>query len=161
MTPEYEIQMTALLARLGADDPQSFLSSEKRENIPQIAHFLFVHEVRKILAQLQVDAPNWNASPQQTTPEQVLRDGIAAARALETTGVSRKQLNSVYQLGVCDALSRMLNLISGSYTTEGESEPLAPSWCLVESAQKSDDQTEQRRIIGGAHEYFEALYPSD
>ncbi len=153
--------MTALLNRLGADDAASFLLSEQRENIPQVAHFLFVHEVRKILAQLHMETPDWNASPRQTSPERVMRAGDEAARELKLAGASPAQIDAIYRRGVCDALARMLGLLDGTYAIDAEDEPLAPLWRLVETVRKPGAEISTGRTIGGSHEYFEALYPDD
>ena len=86
---------------------------------------------------------------------------MVAVSALKESGVSQEQLNAIYRLGVCHALFRMLGLIDGTYATEAENEPLAPGWQLLESTENVEGNRSTGRIIGGAHEYFEALYPND
>jgi hypothetical protein len=159
MDKHYKEHMVALLENLGADRPKSFLSSEEKENIPQVAHFLFVHEARKILAQSRCDGKV--SVPQEVNPDAVIRQGETAMQEVNESGASLRLLSDIYQAGACAAIFEMLNLLDGTFATDGEEETVAPHWALMEVIGKLGEGKLTGRTIGGTHEYFFCLYDTD
>ena len=51
---------------------------------------------------------------------------------LNEAGVTLRQINHIYQAGACAAIFEMLNLLDGTFATNGEVKPTAPRWALME-----------------------------
>jgi hypothetical protein len=163
MEKEYKERMIALLTKLGADNPQSWLQSEERENIAQTARFLFLHEVRKILDQSSVAEVGgaWRQSPERQSPDEAQALGEKALAELTASGTDEELLNAIYRAGASSALFAILNLLDGTYATESESEPLAPRWVLMEIVGSIDQSHLTGRVVDGTHESFQSLYKTD
>ena len=163
MDKDYKERMLALLTRLNADNPQSWLASEEQENIAQTARFLFLHEVRKILDQSSIAGVggSYLPTPERQSPDVIQRQGESAFAELTATGADARLLNAIYRAGACEALWEMLNLLDGTFATENETEALAPDWALMEVVGQLGEGRLTGRIVDGVHESFGSMYATD
>jgi len=115
-------------ARLGADDPEGWASSEVDENIPQLGRFVFLRAVWR-------EIERW-------------RDHDAVARLSDDASDESVQLAAqAAARAALDVASAIVQLIDNEEDIES-SEPL-PGWLLVECGA---DGKPTGRVLGGLHE---------
>ena len=144
-------ELTALFRKLGADDPEGWARSQIRENIPQLARFLFLKQAWKLV--LSEDDRNWISEARQVDPNGSGGDiGPAIARILAAGGdeddltkiVRVKQWELLF--GLCYLLDDPLYLRDDCEVIEKEAGDIF--WCLFQV----DDSCHPIAEIGGLHE---------
>jgi hypothetical protein len=120
-------------AALGADDPDSWASSEIAENIPQLARFRFLRGMWAI-----VDEHGPSTGPTHEA-------GEAAKERLLALGAEPDDLRAIARMAAFDALSSALYFLDDP----GDDEvPDLPGWALMETS--GGELT--GRLVQGLHE---------
>lgn len=118
---------------LGADDPDSWASSEITENIPQLARFRFLRGMWSI-----VDGHGPSTGPAHEA-------GDAARKRLLALGAAPEDLRAIARTAAFDALFSALCFLDDP----GDDEvPGLPGWALVETS--GGEPT--GRLVQGLHE---------
>lgn len=161
-------RMIALLAQFHADDPVSWVSSEMREGIPQVARFMFLHGVRQYVLEdksfVQGEGNTGNqyypfAFSDENTPEhnststERIDSGLAAFYRLVEAGVDRQELVRVARAAIAMTVFAFIDYLDNLQEFEWEHLEDAPNWSLRE--------TGTGRGMGGLHESFGSLYDTD
>lgn len=154
-------RLIAILERFGANNPVSWVSSEMRENIPQVARFLFLHEVRSQLINkfnyrriLDEDEANLH-------PEEIEMKGDEAHNRLLNAGANPDDLERVARAAACMAVQEFIGLLDGLLESEAEDIEDAPRWILAEVAGPIGQAKLSGRCLDGLHESFYSLYQTD
>jgi hypothetical protein len=120
-------------AALGADDPDSWASSEITENIPQLARFRLLRGMWAI-----VDEQGPSTGPTHEA-------GDAAQNRLLALGAEPEDLRAIARMAAFDALSSALYFLDDP----GDDEvPDLPGWALMETS--GGEPT--GRLVQGLHE---------
>ena len=154
-------RMVALLARFGADDPVSWVRSEMQENIPQVAKFLFLHEIRSRLVRDFSYGGSTRPEAPQLNPAQIEARGEEAYRRLLDSGASPKDIEDVTRDAACRTVWEFISLLDGVLESEYDDIEDAPRWVLAEVTGPLEDSKLTGRCLDGLHESFGALYPTD
>jgi hypothetical protein len=130
-----------------------------RENIPQVARFLFLHEVRsqlinKLTYRRALDEANLH-------PEEIEAKGDEAHRRLIDTGANPNDLERVARASACMAVREFISLLDGLLESEADDIEDAPRWILAEVTGPIGEAELTGRYLDGLHESFRSLYPSD
>ena len=154
-------RLIALLERFGADDPVGWVASEMTENIPQVARFLFLHEIRsRIINQYSYDGRT-EPIPTNMRPADVQAKGEAAYQRLVDAGADPKDIEAVAHGEVCRTVWDFICLLDGVLGSEYEDIEDAPRWMLAEVTGPLGEGEFTGRCLDGLHESFAGLYPID
>ncbi len=153
-------RLIAILERFGADDPASWVSSEMREDIPQVARFLFLHEVRTKLI------GNFGSRKSADTdskrhPDEIMAAGNDARNRLIKSGVSADDLDRVAHAAACESVFDFISLLDGLEESEIDDLEDAPRWVVAEVAGPIGESKLTGRCLDGLHESIITLYPTD
>lgn len=148
-----------ILEQFGAEDPISWVHSEMTEDMPQVATFLFLHEVRTKFVNATINRTLENEEP-NLHPAKVEERGTAAFDRLIAAGANAEDLE-LFARGVASSTAEnfILMLDGGEESVTDELED-APHWILAEiDADDEDDLS--GRVLDSLHENFGNLYLSD
>jgi hypothetical protein len=151
----------ALLERFGADDPVSWVSSEMRDNIPQVARFLFLHEIRSQLINNYSYGGNQQPVPTNLHPREIEVKGDEAYRRLLDTGANQHDIEDVARGEACRTVWEFICLLDGVLESEYDDIEGAPRWKLAEVTGPLEQSELSGRCLDALHESFGNLYPTD
>jgi hypothetical protein len=158
--PRTEKELTELFRKLGAQDPESWASSQLQEGIPQLQRFLWLREAWKLI--VPDDNYDWMAAEikrAETSPNDPYSGvGLALKQCLER-GIDKEALNEIVrgkQAEFLFALCYMLedpnlpekevkNLCWGLFETDEEGNPVGPIGGLHESVLETDPTGREMR----------------
>jgi hypothetical protein len=144
-------ELTALFRKLGAEDPEGWARSQIRENIPQLARFLFLRQAWKLV--VKEDDREWISEQRRVDPNGPGGDiGPAIARILAAGG-DENDLTKVVRVmqwdilfGLCYLLDNPDHLRDDREIIEKEAGNIA--WCLFQI----DENCQPIAEVGGLHE---------
>lgn len=153
-------KLIAILKRYGASGPLGWVGSEMRENIPQVARFLILREIRAVMDRLPfADLPV--AQKSAATIEKTLdltkidQDGQAAFQRLADSGANIEDVLRVARAVNVQAVLDMIRILDEGYDSPSEDETLG--WALAET----DNYELTGRFINALHENILDLYEGD
>ena len=156
-------QKIEILKKFNADDPLSWVSSEMRENIPQVARFLFLHRVRSEV----LNGYNLFSIPEDADFEKSLSPiarmeiGEEAYKRLIASGVNQEDLVRIARAAACSTTFKFVEMLDGISYSDFDNVPNSPNWELMEIVEENDKRELTGRILGGLHESVWDLYPED
>jgi hypothetical protein len=153
-----------ILKKFNADDPLGWVSSEMRENIPQVARFLFLHRVRSevLNGYLQFAIPENAEFEKSLSPLARMKVGEEAFNRLIESGINREDLIRVARAAACRATFNFVEMLDGvTFPDEFEDLYNAPSWSIMEIVEENGKRKLTGRILDGLHESICGLYPED
>ena len=156
-------QKIEILKQFNADDPLGWVSSEMRENIPQVARFLFLHRVRSevLNGYLPFALPESMDFEKSLPPLKRLQVGEEAFTRLIASGVNREDLIRIARAAACSAIFNFVEMLDGISYSDNDNAVDSPNWALMEIVKENDKQESTGRILGGLHESIWGLYPED
>jgi len=156
-------QKIEILKQFNADDPLGWVSSEMRENIPQVARFLFLHRVRSevLNGYLPFALPESMDFEKSLPPLKRLQVGEEAFTRLIASGVNREDLVRIARAAACSAAFNFVEVLDGISCSDNDNAVDSPNWALMEIVKENDKQESTGRILGGLHESIWGLYPED
>lgn len=153
--------MIALLERFGADDPLGWVSSEMQEDIPQVARFLFLHEIRSRLINNYSYGGLVEPVATDLHPTEIEAKGEEAYRRLLANGADRKDIEDVARGEACRTVWEFISLLDGVIESEYDDIEDAPRWQLAEVTGPLEESELTGRCLDSLHESFNSLYPTD
>jgi hypothetical protein len=154
-------RMIALLERFGADNPASWVRSEMQENIPQVACFLFLHEIRsQIVNQFRYDGSPEPDAP-ALHPSEIETKGDEAYQRLLDAGASQDDLEAVAHSAACRTVWEFISRLDGVLGSEYNDIEDAPRWALAEVTGPLGEAELTGRCLDSLHESYGSLYPTD
>ena len=156
-------QKIEILKKFNAKNPLSWVSSEMRENIPQVARFLFLHRVRSdvINGYLPFSIPE-NADFEKSLPPITrIEIGEEAFNRLIASGINQADLVRIARAAACSATFNFVEMLDGISYSDVETVPTSPTWELMEVVEENDKRELTGRILDGLHESIFGLYPED
>lgn len=154
-------RMIVILERFGANDPVSWVSSEMREDIPQVARFLFLHEIRSRLLNPFSYGRSLPPGTPDMHPAEMEAKGDQAYQRLLDAGANADDLEDVARGAASKTVHEFISRLDGVYESEYESIEDAPRWILAEVTGPLEDSELTGRCLDGLHESFYDLYPTD
>ena len=154
-------RMIALLERFGANDPVGWVASEMRENIPQVARFLFLHEMRGQLIDNYSYGGRTEPVPTNMRPAEVEAKGEEAYRRLLDAGADPKDIAEVAHGEVCRTVWDFICQLDGVLGSEYDDIEDAPRWTLAEVTGSLGEGEFTGRCLDSLHENFASLYLTD
>ncbi len=157
-------QKIEILKQFNADDPLGWVSSEMRENIPQVARFLFLHRVRSevLNGYLQFAIPENPEFEKSLPPFARMKVGEEAFNRLIESGVNREDLVRVARAAACRATLNFVEMLDGvTFPDEFEELNNAPDWAIMEIVEENGKRKFTGRMLDGLHESVFGLYPDD
>jgi hypothetical protein len=154
-------RMIALLERFGAKNPVRWVSSEMRENIPQVARFLFLHQIRSQLINNYSYGGLQEPVPINMRPAEIEAKGEEAYRRLIDSGANQKDIEDVARGEVGRTVWDFICLLDGVLESEYDDIDDAPRWMLAEVTGPIGEGELTGRCLDGLHESFGGLYPID
>ena len=140
-------QLTALFQKLGADDPESWASSQIEEGIPQLARFLFLRQAwRRIVEEGDSSWIEYALQRAQTHPNEPYAGVGHALRKLRARGATDEEITDVVRGMQAQVLFSFCYLLEDPCDVEPEVANVA--WALVQV----DDDGNVLGNIGGLHE---------
>jgi hypothetical protein len=91
-----EQELTALFARLGADDPAGWAGSQIREGIPQLARFLFLRQAWKLV--VPEDDNTWISRQEDVNPNGPGGAIVPALARLKARGVDKADITTIVRI---------------------------------------------------------------
>jgi hypothetical protein len=158
-------QKVALLQRFNAVEPLAWVESELRENIPQVARFLFLHLVRAevVNGALPFHAPEHEDFEKSVPVLERQTRGEQAYERLVAQGANVEDLVRIARAAGVAAMFSFLGLLDGDWGDEGSAIyqlQEAPAWGLMEF-RKGEEPVATGRELDGLHESVCSLYPED
>ena len=144
-------QKIRILKKFNADDPLGWVSSEMRENIPQVTHFLFLHRVRSevLNGYIQFTIPENPEFEKSVPPLARMKVGEEAFNRLVESGVNREDLVRVARAAACTATINFVEMLDGvSFPDEFENLENAPDWAIMEIVEENNKRKFTGRMIG-------------
>src|SRR5262249_5093102 len=138
-----------------------WVSSEMQENIPQVARFLFLHEVRSQLVKKFTYRGELGEEEANLHPEEIESKGDEAHRRLIDAGANPDDLERIARAAACMAVHGFISLLDGLLESEAKDIEGAPRWTLAEVIGPIGQAQLTGRCLDGLHEDFESLYSSD
>ena len=156
-------QKLAILRQFNANDPLGWVSSEMRENIPQVARFLFLHRVRSevINGHLQFTIPENVDSGKSLSPLKQLQVGEEAFNRLVASGVNQEDLIQVARATACRTALNFVEMLDGVSYSDIDTIANVPSWSIMETVEENNERKLTGRTLDGLHESIFGLYPED
>ena len=157
-------QKIEILKKFNADDPLGWVSSEMRENIPQVARFLFLHRVRSevLNGYYQFTIPGNPEFENSLPPLMRMKVGEEAFNRLIESGVNREDLVRVARAVACRATINFVEMLDGvTFPDEFEDLEYAPDWAIMEIIEENGKRKFTGRMLDGLHESIFGLYPED
>ncbi len=157
-------QKVEILKRFNAEDPLGWVSSEMRENIPQVARFLFLHRVRSEVLDgyFQFSVPESPDFEKSLPPLVRMKVGEEAFNRLIASGVDREDLVRVARAAACRTVINFVEMLDGvTFSEELEGLSHAPDWAIMEIVEEKNERRLTGRILDGLHESVFDLYPED
>jgi hypothetical protein len=144
-------ELTALFRKLGADDPEGWARSQIREDIPQLARFLFLRQAWKLV--VSEDDREWISAAQGDDPNAPGGDlGPAIGRILAAGG-AESDLTKIVRVmqwkllfGLCYLLDDPDHMRDECEIFEKEARDIL--WCLFQV----DENDHPVAVVGGLHE---------
>ena len=153
-------RLRAVFARLGADAPEAWASSEIQEDFPQLACFLIL---RRLWSE-QIDTyranPRWSdivVQAARRNPTGAFADAGQALERLLELGAERTDIASIARVVAYETVFGVLELIDEGRDPELPSSDNLPGWLLVENDLTKGPTS---RVIDGLHESLLSLDPS-
>jgi hypothetical protein len=141
--PHTEIaELTARMRELGANDPESWASSQIKENIAQQARYLLLRQL-------------WARGIDGWRDHAALRRVPVTARLLDNNA-DPYDLSQALRLAAYEAVFALLSVLDEGHDPEAPDD--APGWQLMETDATSGELT--GRDVGGLHESILSLDPS-
>ena len=154
-------RMIALLEQFGAKDPVGWVRSEMQEDIPQVARFLFLHEIRSQLVDNYTYGGLTEPVPTHLRPAEIEAKGEEAYKRLIEAGANPHDIEDVGRGEACRTVWNFLCLLDGVLESEYEDIEDAPRWMLSEVTGPIGEGELTGRCLDGVHENFSSLYPTD
>ncbi len=156
-------RMIEVMRTLGADDPEGWVGSEIRGNIPQLARFLVLRRLWPEVIDRYRNHPSWiddQILQSEADPTGYFADAGLALRRMRAAGVSEKDIASVARMVAYEAVFGVLDVIDEGY--DPELEEAHPTWALPgwELVEVPADERQTRRHVGGLHESILSMDPS-
>lgn len=152
-------ELTALFRKLGADDPEGWARSQIREDIPQLARFLFLAQAWKMV--VSEDDREWISEQRRVDPNGPGGDiGPAIARILAAGG-AESDLTKIVRVmqwkllfGLCYLLDDPEHMRDDFGPVKKEVEDIL--WCLFQVDENGRPVAE----IGALHEFVLETEPT-
>jgi hypothetical protein len=156
-------QKIAILKQFNADDPLGWVASEMRENIPQVARFLFLHRIRSevLNGHLHFTLPENADFEKSLPPLKRLEVGGDAYRRLIASGANQEDLVRVARAATCSAVLNLVEMLDGVSYSDVDTIDNAPNWSIMETIEENDEWKLTGRTLDGLHESIFGLYPED
>ena len=152
-------RLVALLGRLGAADPAGWVRPDVSGGGPDVARFLFLHEVRQRVTDL-LGAYAGEGAPPGPAWEEVEAEGADAYDRLLEAGADPSDLARFAQGTIAEATFAFVSMLDRAPEPLGGLEG-APGWALAETAGPEGERRLTGRCLGGLHEDLGALYATD
>ena len=153
-----------MLEQLGASEPIAWVRSEMTEDIPQIARFVFLHQVRSQIISQFTYGRNLTVADQEKTPpspKEIRTQEKEAYQRLIHAGADPKDLESIALAATYNAMYEFLCLLDRAVPLTAEETEDAPQWFLGETAGRLGEEHWTGRTLDSLHESFGSLYLSD
>lgn len=150
----------AILEKLGAEDPVSWVASEMREDSPQVVTFLFLHEVRTKFVNNFIDRTFENEEV-NLHPFKVEDRGREAYDRLRAAGADPDDLELFARGMACTTAHQFIMMLDGVDESVTDDLENGPRWVLAEVKGSLREGELSGRCVDGLHESFGNLYPSD
>jgi hypothetical protein len=144
-------ELTALFRKLGAEDPEGWARSQIRENIPQLARFLFLRQAWKLV--IDENGRDWISDRRQIDTHDPGGDISPAIERILAAGADESDLTRVVRImqweilfGLCYLLDDPVYLRDDRGVIEKEAGDIL--WSLFQVDDNGYPVTE----IGGLHE---------
>jgi hypothetical protein len=102
-------ELTALFGKLGAEDPEGWARSQIRENIPQLARFLFLKQAWKLV--IDEDGRDWISERRQIDTDNPGGDIGPAIERILAAGADESDLTRVVRIMQWEILTGLCDLI--------------------------------------------------
>ena len=102
-------ELTALFRKLGAEDPEGWARSQIRENIPQLARFLFLRQAWKLV--IDENGRDWISERRQIDTDEPGGDIGPAIERILAAGADESDLTRVVRIMQWEILFGLCNLI--------------------------------------------------
>lgn len=140
-------ELAALLAKLGAPDPESWAHSQVNGGVPQLARYLFLRQAwRSIVSEddsYRIDRAIQHA---ESGPEQPYAGAGHALRSLRAKGATDRELTDLVRAMQAELLFSFCYLLEDPAIEEVEASEV--TWTLVQT----DSEGNVLGAIGGLHE---------
>jgi hypothetical protein len=149
-------ELINLFRRLGARDAESWATSEIKENIPQLARFLFLRSAWKCV----IDENNYEWIDEEIKVSSLRPNdpcagiGLALQRLLKR-GVEKQDINDVVRVKQYELLFRLLYMIDDPGDLEPE---LGETRWVLDEVNKDGERT--GRIVQGMYESALSMDPT-
>ena len=150
--PMSEAELVELFARLGASNPAEWARSQIRENIPQLARFLFLRQAWRLV--VRNDDSTWIRAQISADPTQPGGGAGTALKRLLAQGASEADLTTVVRVMQWRILSSLCYLLDDPGDLEDEVKDIA--WRLFQV----NDKDEPVAVLAGLHESVLETEPS-
>ena len=154
-------RMIAILERFGADDPVSWVSSELREDIPQVARFLFLHEIRSRLLNPFSYGRSLKPGTPDMNPAEMEARGDQAYQRLLDAGANPDDIEDVARGAASRTVFEFISLLDGVLESEYDAIEEAPRWKLAEVTGPLEESELTGRCLDSLHESLYDMYPTD
>jgi len=149
-------ELTSLFRRLGAPDPEDWASSEIKENIPQLARFLFLRSAWKLI----VDEDNYEWISETITqsarrPNDPCAGLGPSLRRVLDQGVEKQDINDIVRIKQYELLFGLLYMLDDPSDLEPE---LGETGWVLDEVDASGKRT--GRIVQGMYESALDMDPS-
>jgi hypothetical protein len=126
----------AILSRYGASDPLSWVSSEMRENIPQVVRFLILQEIRRVMdrvpfAEGEGVEESLGSISKTLNIIEILEDGKSAFERLRDSGAHVEDLLRMGRAINTEAVLDMISILDEGYDPYSDDETMG--WALAET----------------------------
>ncbi len=157
--PRTHEELREIFHSLGADEPDAWAGSEVRENIPQLARFLFLRGAWSFI--LKEDDATWPDDYIDTEEGGPNSGAGPALRRILKKGVDVRDLTNLIRIMQCELLFQVCYLLDDPFPAIEDVVERIPAlkevaWGVFEL----DDNEDPTRRIGGLHESVLEMDPT-